>query len=349
MKLKLAIAAVALQVLVLGYIAGEREWVVHTGRTVWLRTAPIDPRDVMRGDYVRLDYEIARVDRALWRDGLTNPAPTAVRRSPETRVYASLRVDPGGLADVTALSNLKPKEGLFLRGKTDPAMPWGGGGTVRYGLEAFFMEQGAAKELENERGQARRGVPLNMEVAVGANGIGVLKGYRWESLGIILSFDTVRRTNSPNGFPQPQNVILGATVELKNHGPDPVAIVDLPYERSFRLVCDARWAEPGYRWVGETNSSLTPESPSVIVLQPGQRHTNHLDLTRPEWFVVDVRTNAMNSQPKALQQLAQDWSNGFRIEYRPPSAEACAKLPDAKLIWHGRLRSQWFNPMGNVD
>jgi hypothetical protein len=184
---------------------------------------------------------------------------------------------------------------------------------------------------------------------VGANGIGVLKGYRWESLGILLSFDTIRRTNSPNGFPQPRNLILGATVELKNHGPDPVAIVDLPGERSFRLVCDARWAEPGYRWVGETNTPPTPEPRNVIVLQPGQRHTNHLDLTRPEWLVVDVRTNAMSRSAQSLQQLNPDWSNGFRIEYRPPSTEACAMLPNARLIRHGRLRSQWFNPMGNVD
>jgi hypothetical protein len=54
-------------------------------------------------------------------------------------------------------------------------------------------------------------------------------------------------------------------------------------------------------------------------------------------------------QAKPIQQFSQDWNNDFRIEYRPPSAETCAKLPDAKLIWHGRLRSPWFNPTGNVD
>ena len=349
MRLTLAITAVALQLLALGYLAGEREWVVHTGRMVWLRTAPIDPRDVMRGDYVQLDYEIGRVDRALWRNGLTNQTESVAGRGPETRVYASLRVNPDGVAEVTALSDRKPKEGLFLRGKFDPAMAWGGNGAVRYGLEAFFMEQGQAKGLENDRSQARRGVPLNMEVAVGANGLGVLKGYRWESLSIIAAFDTVRRTNLQSSFPQTQNVIVGAKVELKNHGPDPVAIVDLPEGRSFGLVCDARWQEPAYRWVGETNTLPPPEPRNVIVLQPGQSHTNHLDLMRPEWFVVDVRTNAASRLPAPLQQLAPDWSNGFRIEYRPPPAEACAKLSNAKLIWHGRLRSQRFNPMGNVD
>jgi uncharacterized membrane-anchored protein len=349
-RLPLAIAAVALQLLALGYIAGEREWILRTRRAVWLRTAPIDPRDFMRGDYVRLDYEIARVNRALWRDGLTNRTEPIAWRGPETRVYASLRVNPDGIAEVTALSDLKPKEGLFLRGRLASDMRWGSAGSVRYGLEAFFMEQGKAQELENARRQDRRGVPLTMEVAVGANGIGVLKGYRWESLGIVLAFDTVRRTNSQTGFPQLQTVIVGAKVELKNRGPDPIAIVDLPDGHSFGLVCDARWwSEPAYRWVGETNTFSTPEPRNVIVLQPGQSHTNPLDLTRPEWFVVDVRSNEVSRLPKPLQQLAPDWNTGFRIEYRPPSAEACANLPNAKLIWHGRLRSQWFNPMGNVD
>lgn len=349
MKLPSAIAAVALQVLALGYIAGEREWILHTGRTIWLRTAPVDPRDVMRGDYVRLDYEIARVDRALWRDGLTNRPQPVVGRGPETRVYASLRVDPQDLAEVTSLSDRQPQEGLFLRGKLDPAMSWTGSGAVRYGLEAFFMEQGKAQDLENERSQARRGVPLNMEVAVGKNGIGVLKGYRWESLGIDVTFDTVRRTNSQTGFPQPQNLIIGAKVELKNHGPDPIAIVDLPGGRSFGLVCDARWLEPAYRWVGETNAIPAPEPRDVIVLQPNQGHTTQLDLTQPEWFVTDIRTNATDRLPKPIQQLPPDWNAGFRIRYSPPSTEACAKLPNAKLIWHGRLRSRWFSPVGNID
>ena len=75
MKTRFIIGAIAFQLLVLGYIAGQREWILRTGRTVWLRTAPIDPRDVMRGDYVRLDYEVAHVSRALWKDGLANWTP----------------------------------------------------------------------------------------------------------------------------------------------------------------------------------------------------------------------------------------------------------------------------------
>jgi len=49
MKTKLILSVATLQVLVLAYLAAEREWVLHTGRTFYLRTAPIDPHDVMRG------------------------------------------------------------------------------------------------------------------------------------------------------------------------------------------------------------------------------------------------------------------------------------------------------------
>ena len=57
MKRWFPVVVVVAQVGVLGFMAGEREWVAKTGTEISLRTAPIDPRDAMRGDYVRLDYE----------------------------------------------------------------------------------------------------------------------------------------------------------------------------------------------------------------------------------------------------------------------------------------------------
>src|SRR5882672_4708697 len=70
MKARILIGCVALQFLILAVMAGQREWVRHTGRAVYFRTAPVDPRDVMRGDYVRLSYDISRVPRELWRGPL---------------------------------------------------------------------------------------------------------------------------------------------------------------------------------------------------------------------------------------------------------------------------------------
>jgi uncharacterized membrane-anchored protein len=347
MRLRFAIAAIVLQVLMLAYIAGEREWILRTGKTVWLRTAPIDPQDAMRGDYVRLDYDISRVERALWRDGLavTNQVQDLARR--DTKVFASLRVAPDSRAEIVSLSDQRPAEGLFLRGRIEPS--WGSTLKVRYGIEAFFMEQGRAEKLENQRLQERRGVPLNTEVALGRNGIGVLKGYRWESLGIVVEFDTLQRTNHSGGFPRQQSLITAAKVELKNHGPEDVAIVEFAEGRSFALVPDTRWGETLYRWPGETNAVPHPQPENIIVLKPGQSHHTRLDLTRPEWFVVDTRPEAQTPNAVPLQKLEQDWNARFRLEYRPPPAEACASLPNAKLIYHGRLPSRAFNPVGMVD
>ena len=70
MRKLLIVTAVVAQLLVLGWMAFEREWVVRTGRVVYLRTAPVDPQDPMRGEYVRLNYEIATVPKALCRDGV---------------------------------------------------------------------------------------------------------------------------------------------------------------------------------------------------------------------------------------------------------------------------------------
>jgi uncharacterized membrane-anchored protein len=56
MKRWLPVAVVVMQVAMLGFMAGEREWIAKMGTRISLRTAPIDPRDPMRGDYVRLDY-----------------------------------------------------------------------------------------------------------------------------------------------------------------------------------------------------------------------------------------------------------------------------------------------------
>ena len=51
-------ALIALQAGVLTYMAGHREYIRAYGNEVWLPTAPIDPRDPFRGDFVRLRYGI---------------------------------------------------------------------------------------------------------------------------------------------------------------------------------------------------------------------------------------------------------------------------------------------------
>ena len=53
---------VLLQVALLVGIIAYRQYWVATGEKILLRTAPVDPRDIFRGDYVSLRYDISTLD-----------------------------------------------------------------------------------------------------------------------------------------------------------------------------------------------------------------------------------------------------------------------------------------------
>lgn len=352
MRYRLAIAAVVLQLLVLGFMAGEREWILRHGRSVLLRMAPIDPNDPMRGDYARLDYEISHVPKHLWEGELaklSRPAAADFGRAAERRVYARLQATEGEVAELIGLTGEKPLEGLFIRGRTGAY--FGQNLEVRYGIEALFMQQGSAKKLEELRASGRPGVPLDVEVAVSAGGTAVLKNYQWESLGITLAFERAPapprseqnvRDSSPRG-----QLVTAIKAELKNHGPQEVAIVDLPNAGSFRLITNDRWQESRYRWVGDARPAPAATTGEVIVLKPGETHVTRIDLLQPDWFVVN--TAAPDQKAIPLRDISDPWSASFRIEYAPPSKAASVQLPHADLILHRRLRSRGFNPTAGTD
>lgn len=340
------IGLAAMQVLVLGFMAGEREWVLRTGRTIYLRTAPVDPRDPMRGDYVHLDYQISRVPRTLWRGGLvtSNQPVDAIRR--DTPVYALLRSGEDSTGDLVSLSTDRPAEGLFLRGRTERS--WGSQLRVRYGLEAYFVEQGRGLVLEQGRSREGIQVPMEMKVAVSPGGLAVLRDHRWCALGIGLNLVT---TNLParNGRLQRQRS-LAADLRWLNASSNDLAIVARPDGRSLALVPDAPWQESPWTWVQEGQPLPAPEASQVIVLKPGQSYTNHLSFDDPYWALLSTKSrSSTNRAPVKLMDLDQDWSARFRFEYRAPDRSACSNLPNAALIWHGRLPTRAFQPSGNVD
>jgi hypothetical protein len=162
MKRWMIIAIAAAQVALLAFMAGQREWVLNTGRTVWLRTAPVDPNDPMRGAYVSLRYEVSRVPRELCRDGVATwmdelrktDADWQLRRRREAvwrdhEVYAVLREGSDGLAELTALTDRRPAEGLYLRGRVS----WADAESVsvRYGSRRCFSNRRRRSSLRPMR------------------------------------------------------------------------------------------------------------------------------------------------------------------------------------------------------
>lgn len=332
MKKWLIICAAAIQVLTIGYTAAEREFIVLNGRTVFLRTAPVDPRDVFRGDYVRLDYEVSHIPDALMTDSLRN-RKKEISAYPERaiNVFAVLKVE-GGLGEVDSLTDVMPGNGLFIKGRIENNR-WGGDANLaKYGIEAFFVQQKKGLDIERGRNDESIQVPLEMEVAVGRSGTAVLKGYRWSSIGIGMTRDT--GTN---------RLIRSATITLKNMSSNDIAVVDLPGGASLSLEKDFTRGSSAQEWkwvdAGKQTPAVTEEH--VIVLKPDQAHAIQLDLTDPAWFV-------RKGSDKPVPVSEMEWGPWFRLVYRPPSVADCAHLRNAGIIWHGHLISSSFNG-GSVD
>jgi uncharacterized membrane-anchored protein len=332
MRTGLMILVVVLQLLVLGYMAGEREWVLHRGEIIYLRTAPLDPVDPFRGNYVKLDYEFSRVPTNRVRGSLSGKMEGRTSRG--KLVYAVMKQTAGGVATLDYLSDEKPVDGLFLRGRVDRY--WGNTGTipVRYGLEAFFAQPDKAKQMEELRRRGEIQVPLEMEVAVSGKGVSVMKGYRWCDLGVGTKLETVSPTNRQ---------IRSVTLTLMNISSNTLAVVDQPGGRSLSLENDwiRSWGAHDWKWVGVGMERPAVTDADVVVLKPGESHVVRVDMTRTEWFVVNAgKTNNISEMAR--------FGSMFRLIYRSPSPEKCRALRQASLIWQGELPSRAFGG-GRVD
>ena len=151
--------AVALQLLILAGIAGARQWTLTTGTMILLETAPLDPRDLFRGDYVVLSYRISTLDPH------TLGAVETFRQG-ET-VYVGLE-QRGEFWEAVSVGSSRPSR-LFLRGDVRSVWPDGIRIGVKYGIESYFVPEGLGRRIEMRRD------PLKVEVAVGRDGTGVIR------------------------------------------------------------------------------------------------------------------------------------------------------------------------------
>jgi uncharacterized membrane-anchored protein len=326
------ILAVAAQLLVLAWMAGEREWIVRTGQRVYLRTAPIDPRDLFRGDFVRLRYEINSVRRE---DADAALSARAADRKRHEVVYTRLRPAGEGLYEAAGTSATRPAEGPFLRGRTEDAwrMGWRGPGhfLVKYGIEQLFVEQGSGRAIEERRGtRDALQVPMEVEVAVAPSGTAVIRGYRWSRLGMKL--EVLRRPAPRNrNAPAPDSPLSPKLrITLANASDAPLSVVDAGEHCAFHLV-PVEWAPQPYPPASRACGVEQP-APRTIALAPGSTYSAELDLSEPRWHVL---AGGAPAEIGALPGVAQ-----FRIEYRGAGD---------RPVWRGRIASQAFNASGVID
>lgn len=141
MKNKLIILVLALQAAwVLGTVV-RQENLLRVGQVVLLETQPVDPRDPLRGDFVRLNYTISDVPVNLF----SPPVKTDLRYG--TKIFVALA--PAGanqFYEVTRASteSLVPAANeIVLRGKSE--WNWRNRTNsihVGYGIEQYFVAEG---------------------------------------------------------------------------------------------------------------------------------------------------------------------------------------------------------------
>ncbi|HBG77932.1 MAG TPA: hypothetical protein DDW84_03655 [Phycisphaerales bacterium] len=328
MRKLLIIFVVILQVILLAYMAGQRENVLRTGKTIYLRTVPVDPRDLFRGDYVRLQYEISNIEREKMQDGLKLLSVSDSHKNKDKKVYAVLEVNDDNVAEVVYVTDKKPEKGkLFIRGRVER---FGNFLFVRYGIEAYFMQQGAGKDLEKRNVDGNR-ASLEMQIALGSDGTAVIKNHRWTPISINLT-DLKLDDNMPQS----------AKIVLTNISEKPVAIVVLPNNGSLKVEPDEpRWWWSGgqehknWRWVNENASAALPEDKNVRMLDPDCSYEFAIDFSDPYWLI-----SVNNQEPVAMNKYNFAAWLQFRLVYQPPSKQQCEGLKDADLIWHGKISSQ---------
>jgi uncharacterized membrane-anchored protein len=147
---KLMIGLIIIQILFLLGIAGASYAVSWFGKEIRIQTEPIDPSDLLYGDYVILNYGISRLDRSLWK----GPSDHAPKQGDS--VYVVLKPGTGTKGTYEAVGIYDNKLAVFkdeviLKGRVTYSDDMHI--NMKYGLEKYYVPQNTGKELEKQAGK----------------------------------------------------------------------------------------------------------------------------------------------------------------------------------------------------
>jgi uncharacterized membrane-anchored protein len=152
----------------------DKDRLLKAGREITMPVKPLDPRDLFRGDYVTLGYDVSTLNKSNTPDG----------RIPELRagsaafVTLSPKADGGWtVKDVAAEFPAQVEAGdVVLKGEVKNSWARADGAdrtvSVRYGIESYFVPEGTGRALESKV----RDHKIEAIVAVGSDGTAGLKG-----------------------------------------------------------------------------------------------------------------------------------------------------------------------------
>lgn len=153
------IAAVVFQVVVVLVIILFKTSVISQGAEVLLQIQPVDPTDLLRGDYVTFRYVISTTNTSVF-----SYSPVRVG----DMVYVPL-APTGDYWSVSGRIGKSPDtEGnVFIRGTVSRV--YGSGVSIQYGVEEYFIPEGEGRNVNFWRRNAAA------KVSVSADGSAVLR------------------------------------------------------------------------------------------------------------------------------------------------------------------------------
>ncbi len=328
--------AILFQVGVVATMAISREWILATGTPMLFQTAPIDPRDIFRGDYVRLSYMFSSVPAAMLDEDILEKG---LRKG--QKVYLTLGKDVNGVARGERLSLSPPEGSPYIIGRSRYHWPyryyrkqppekrkkvslWPV--AVKYGIEQYYVEQGRGLEIEKMRG-SRNGfqLPMLVHVRVSDSGEAVLSSYEWATIATKTEIARSPERDAPD---EAASAVMRLT--LKNQGETPITLPLKQGNCSFKLVPVRQTGREPLPFAGErTECEAPPLEP--VTLKPEQTYSVTFDLNRPQWYVV------LNNKPTPMGRLP--WGYRYRIRYQGDT------IPGVR----GEIVSRAFIGRGNID
>jgi uncharacterized membrane-anchored protein len=174
----IVIAALAVALGQIGFLAWMiqgRASILRDGRDVLLQITPVDPRDLLRGDYVILSYDISQLPIAIFE----RPPEGEGEERPYT-VFVRLAPGEGGLHRAVAARFGAPPSAPLAEDEVDirglawtpwrPVEPTVG---VTYGLERFYLPEGEGLAIETDM----RERPFRVRAAVGPDGAAIIRQF----------------------------------------------------------------------------------------------------------------------------------------------------------------------------
>lgn len=155
-----ATLVIVLQIAALLGMIGMKQWTLDTGTPVVLETAPVDPRSLFSGDYVRLSYTISNLrleqlggDKDFKRhDSVYVVLQTGTPYATPVSVHRTL--PPVSAGQVVIKGEVKYVNDSFWNPQTRQSEKVKNL-SVHYGIENYYVQEGTGRALERPAGNEK--------------------------------------------------------------------------------------------------------------------------------------------------------------------------------------------------